>query len=1390
MKSSFVEHIAASRINPVFEGSISMGRQAGTTVGLRSVAVGNNAVATGNYSGAIGNYTVAGGNGAVAVGNKSEASGNNSFASGEQTIANHRSQVAFGEYNIQDPNTTYSGRGTYVEIVGNGTSNSARSNARTLDWNGNEVLAGKLTVGTAPTNDMDAATKKYVDDAVESVDPAGCQEAAAAANAAATAANTAATEASRVNANVTKSGHTVSITTTNKSNVTTTKTIVEPTITVTQGSGDYDLSVTTSDGTQTVTIPNPNKELSDRAHVETVSRSKTRTGNPIQIEDAVNEIADKTVIKLVPKQDLHGYSRPWVGGAGKNLIDTYVKTEGGIAVTKSGFYTKFSGQATGSPTGIAVHAISSENGKSYIFSAKKISGTCSNASGIRIGWRTYKNGTEVYRSTNAWWNMSNDHILTIDVTSDCDTLGIYYFFSQGDTATDLTIAPMLRLASITDDTWEPYENLCPISGYDTVNLMRRGNGNLFNGVFTDNKYITSGGSTASIQSGYKAATDYIPVKENTAYTISGIGVNNRVSNADPAASKVTFYNSSKTVVTGMPQSDGYTTNTFTFTTPAGTAYIKFHCGIGATDVVVNEGSKSEFAHYPIAVSLATNGNQTAGTVYSGTVTLLADGSGQVKVDKKSFLFDGSSSAAVMNVVNDRALYYDTSTTIPLSNYSTDYICDYSAPNTATSNTDALGTYVYSNRFRIRCPESWGTTLETLNAKLAENPVRIVCPLTTPEIYTLTANQVKTLLGYNYIYTDGAEIALTYRQESLATNETLLKLLPTGSASGNPVSFSDGADDVPLKQLVVNVQPNQDLHGYEKPWVAGAGKNLANPAEFVQGGISGSNGGDSTATTRVRTGYIPVSASTAYVASIESDKAVLSVWFYTSSKSWISPSVTTASFTTPSTAAFVRIVMYKSSGADILPSEVTAFQLEKGSTATAWVPYENICPIRGWDSVPLLRISKNLIYMATLHHSYANASTGKLNATSQASGSVSYYLETKYLPNQITFNATNGNRAYVCYMNDTPANEVQCYGIDQTSQTLPKTVTVDKTYKYIHIQFSYNQAITNPQIEPGSTATAYEAPIAHTYDISIPSEAGTVYGCQIVLDENGEGELTVDTAIGTITGCSGVGTSSIAGSTGKYANLTGIGVAPLIDNTKATISFDRIGSVSFNDRGAAWYGFVSNTTTIGCFVPSDMTTEQVSAILTGTQFVVKIANPVTYSLTADQVKTLLGTNIISSDAGNVSVKYFKVLGEEQDLTPYAPKSNPTFTGSIKIGNTTLTEAKLQTLLSLAAGGLNGTTWLFNTTLNAPSQEITIGNASGLFVFGGSSSSGTQYTLAVDEYHDDTRLRYYDDYGDSTVYSTGQWMDQLCRTITFTADVDTATPSVQAFLDWLNANATRQ
>ena len=88
-------------------------------------------------------YTI--GDYAVAEGENTTASSFASHAEGLGTTAQRKSQHVFGEYNVADT-TGADGtvKGTYIEIVGKGTSNNNRSNARTLDWSGNETLAGYI----------------------------------------------------------------------------------------------------------------------------------------------------------------------------------------------------------------------------------------------------------------------------------------------------------------------------------------------------------------------------------------------------------------------------------------------------------------------------------------------------------------------------------------------------------------------------------------------------------------------------------------------------------------------------------------------------------------------------------------------------------------------------------------------------------------------------------------------------------------------------------------------------------------------------------------------------------------------------------------------------------------------------------------------------------------------------------------------------------------------------------------------------------------------------------------------------------------------------------------------------------------------------------------------
>lgn len=116
--------------------------------------------ASGAWSHAEGLYTVASGSSSHAEGCDTTASGNNSHAEGIHTTANGYAQHVQGKYNIEDTQNAH--------IVGNGDNNTSRSNAHTLDWDGNAWFAGDVYVGSTSGTNKDAGSKKlateeYVD---------------------------------------------------------------------------------------------------------------------------------------------------------------------------------------------------------------------------------------------------------------------------------------------------------------------------------------------------------------------------------------------------------------------------------------------------------------------------------------------------------------------------------------------------------------------------------------------------------------------------------------------------------------------------------------------------------------------------------------------------------------------------------------------------------------------------------------------------------------------------------------------------------------------------------------------------------------------------------------------------------------------------------------------------------------------------------------------------------------------------------------------------------------------------------------------------------------------------------------------------------------------------
>lgn len=176
--------------NFVGTGSFSVNRATATEVGKNSVTFGTSNRATGDSSIAIGYNNTANGKGAVAAGygctasadsthaegvgtnasgvaahaegNGTAAANNGAHAEGEGTIAMGANQHVEGRYNVQDTN------GKYLHIAGAGSNSSNRKNVYTLDWTGNAVYAGTVSVAT-PTANAHATTKQYVDSQYQTV---------------------------------------------------------------------------------------------------------------------------------------------------------------------------------------------------------------------------------------------------------------------------------------------------------------------------------------------------------------------------------------------------------------------------------------------------------------------------------------------------------------------------------------------------------------------------------------------------------------------------------------------------------------------------------------------------------------------------------------------------------------------------------------------------------------------------------------------------------------------------------------------------------------------------------------------------------------------------------------------------------------------------------------------------------------------------------------------------------------------------------------------------------------------------------------------------------------------------------------------------------------------
>lgn len=273
------------------------------------------------------------------------------------------------------------------------------------------------------------------------------------------------------------------------------------------------------------------------------------------------------------------------------------------------------------------------------------------------------------------------------------------------------------------------------------------------------------------------------------------------------------------------------------------------------------------------------------------------------------------------------------------------------------------------------------------------------------------------------------------------------------------------------------------------------------------------------------------------------------------------------------------------GADDMPLRECVIRIEPVQEGTGDPSPENVRPITGWTGCRVERSGKNMLPTA----SYTDAKRSVIAATMDAElGRVLIGKTDAFTISGVsTAVQSDGNTISinVYYSDGTSAITVIYRGDQHVSGALTGPwaihLTTGKTISDVHLGGTTRNAVvtlTNLQLESGFTATPYEPYQGSTYGITFPAEAGTVYGG------------TLDVVRGVL-----------------------------------TVTHGMIASYAGETLPGEWISDLD--------VYADGTTPT-----TGAQVVYQLATPTTYTLTPQEIKTLLGTNNIWADTGDTAVTY--------------------------------------------------------------------------------------------------------------------------------------------------------
>ncbi|MBR6352443.1 MAG: hypothetical protein IKR93_08985 [Firmicutes bacterium] len=505
---------------------------------------------------------------------------------------------------------------------------------------------------------------------------------------------------------------------------------------------------------------------------------------------------------------------------------------------------------------------------------------------------------------------------------------------------------------------------------------------------------------------------------------------------------------------------------------------------------------------------------------------------------------------------------------------------------------------------------------------------------------------------------------TAQQAALdALKDDVDSLYDPETASGDIVTIED-ADPVLVDELVVDIQPVQDLHGQSAPYPAGGGKNklpltllsikTANTAGTWNGNTFTHNNGMSfevqtdsagnvigvkaNGTVAITTDFylVPNGDYSAFSGMVlngcpangGANKYCMYVALlaapYSSFGVDVGSGVTLDTIPSSTCKIFIRFVNYTASNLMFYPMIRPATESDP-----TFAPYSNECPISGWTGAKITDCGKNLINPNTITAGKRVTNTGALADSSVMS--VTDFIEVKAGESYYLLDGVAASSFYTGVFYD--RNKEVIGGIILSETSLKSdVVTIPAQGAFVRLNL-YNTSIgTTASFNYPSTDTTYHAYNGSQIDVSWTDE-GTVYGGTLTYIGGGKYSLQATKAKKTITGFS----------TYSQGSVNAFGTLPLdgAPSTSGAVAADFLCSALNPTTAGGSYTCRRVDSTLYCYFPLGTSSADATALVSGADVVYPLDTlPSPIILDAEDIELLEGTNNIFADAGPITIKFAK------------------------------------------------------------------------------------------------------------------------------------------------------